>query len=186
MKIGFVGQGFIGKSYADDMERRGHDVVRYSLEEPYRANKELIKKCGIVFVAVPTPTTKKGFDYSVVEKVLALAGGGSTVVIKSTILPGTTQALQKKFPKLYIIHSPEFLVLAHAAEDAARPLRNIIGIPKDTPAFRRKASAVLKTLPKAPFALVCSAQEAELVKYGGNLFLYLKVLYANLLFEAAD
>ncbi|MEY3784652.1 MAG: hypothetical protein RLZZ230_974, partial [Candidatus Parcubacteria bacterium] len=52
MKIGFIGQGFIGKSYADDFENRGFEVVRYALEELYINNKELIKDCDIVFVAV--------------------------------------------------------------------------------------------------------------------------------------
>lgn len=53
--IGFVGQGWIGKNYADDFEERGFSVIRYSLEEPYVANKERIKDCDMVFIAVPTP-----------------------------------------------------------------------------------------------------------------------------------
>ncbi len=113
-------------------------------------------------------------------------GKGKTAVIKSTILPGTTKKLQKKFPKIFITHSPEFLVLKQAAEDAARPLRNIVGIPKNTKAYQARAKAVLGVLPHAPFELVCSSEEAELIKYGGNLFLYLKVLYANLMYEVAE
>lgn len=38
MLIGFIGQGFIGKNYADDFENRGYEVVRYALEEPYLKN----------------------------------------------------------------------------------------------------------------------------------------------------
>lgn len=185
MTIGFVGQGFIGKSYADDMERRGYKVVRYALEEEYRANKERIALCDIVFIAVPTPTTLKGFDYSIVEQALRLMGRGKTAVIKSTVLPGTTERLQKKFPGIYVMHSPEFLVLKQAAEDAARPLRNIIGVVKQTPAARAKAKQVMKVLPRAPYELICPIGEAELIKYAGNLFLYLKVLYANLMYEMA-
>jgi len=186
LKIGFIGQGFIGKSYADDMERRGYTTVRYALEAPYKNNKDKIKECEIVFIAVPTPTTPKGFDYSIVESALKLVGKGKTAVIKSTILPGTTARLQKKFSKIYVMHSPEFLVLKQAAEDAARPLRNIVGIPKKSKAFETRAKAVMKVLPRAPFELICGAPEAEMVKYAGNLFLYLKVLYANLMYETAD
>lgn len=186
MTIGFIGQGFIGKSYADDMERRGHKVVRYALEEPYRANRDKIAACGIVFIAVPTPTTPKGFDYSIVESALRLVGRGKAAVIKSTVLPGTTAKLQKKFPDLYVMHSPEFLVLKQAAEDAARPLRNIIGVVKKTPAAKARARQVMKVLPRAPYELVCPINEAELVKYAGNFFLYLKVLYGNLVYEMAD
>lgn len=184
--IGFVGQGFIGKSYADDMERRGYAVVRYSLEEPYRKNREQIAQCDIVFIAVPTPTTLKGFDCSIVEGALALVGQGKIAVIKSTILPGTTESLQKKYPKIFVMHSPEFLVLKQAAEDAARPLRNIVGIPQKTKVFKERAAAVMNVLPRAPFETIVSAREAELVKYAGNLFLYLKVLFANLIYEIAE
>ena len=185
-RIGFVGQGFIGKSYADDMERRGYRTVRYSLDPAHAGNKREIRDCDIVFIAVPTPTTPRGFDYSIVTQSLHLVGTGKTVVIKSTVLPGTTAKLQKQFPKLFVLHSPEFLVLRQAAEDAARPLRNIIGMPKRTGAFSARAKAVMKVLPRAPFELICSAVEAELVKYGGNFFLYLKVLYANLMYELAE
>lgn len=183
LSVGFVGQGFIGKSYADDFERRGHDVVRYSLEEPYRANKDKIRACGIVFIAVPTPTTPAGFDCSVVEAGLKLVGNGKIAIIKSTVLPGTTRKLQKKFPRLFVMHSPEFLVLKQAAEDAARPLRNIIGISRNTSAFRARAQTVLKTLPKAPYESICLAEEAEMVKYAGNFFLYLRVLFGNIIYD---
>lgn len=186
MTVGFVGQGFIGKSYADDMERRGYRPVRYALEEPYRANKRRIAACDVVFIAVPTPTTPEGFDYSIVESALRLVGKGKVAVIKSTVLPGTTARLQKKFPLVTVMHSPEFLVLRQAAEDAARPLRNIIGVVKDTPAAREKAKEVMGILPRAPYELVCSSEEAELVKYAGNFFLYLKVLYANLVYELSE
>jgi UDP-glucose 6-dehydrogenase len=186
MKIGFVGQGFIGKSYADDMERRGFKTVRYALEEPYRANKEKIKDCDIVFIAVPTPTTPSGFDYSIVRNALSLVGTGKIAVIKSTVLPGTTRGLQKKFPKLFVMHSPEFLVLKQAAEDAARPLRNILGLPRINKQTLARAKRVMKTLPHAPFEIICSSDEAELIKYGGNLFLYMKVLFGNIMYEAAQ
>ena len=41
--IGFIGQGWIGKNYANDFEARGYQTIRYSLEEPYLQNKDLIK-----------------------------------------------------------------------------------------------------------------------------------------------
>ena len=184
-KIGFVGQGFIGKSYADDLEKRGFSLVRYALEEPYRANKAKIAECGIVFIAVPTPTTPKGFDYSIIRGSLRLVKPGATVVIKSTLLPGTTAVLQKAFPKLFIMHSPEFLVARNARADASKPFRNIIGIPKKSAPYTKRASEILKILPKAPFALACSSEEAEIVKYAGNAMLYLKVLFANMLYDTA-
>lgn len=184
--IGFIGQGFIGKNYADDFEQRGFLVVRYALEEPYVSNKDRIRECDIVFIAVPTPTTPEGFDDSIVRTSLALVGEGKIAVVKSTITLGTTESLAQQYPSLLVVHSPEFLREASAAYDAAHPDRNIIGIPEDTEEYRAAADAVLAVLPEAPFFLVCNAREAELIKYAGNGFLFTKVLFANLLHDLAE
>ncbi len=133
IKIGFIGQGWIGKHYADEFESRMYNVIRYSLEEPYVQNKSMIKDCEVVFIAVPTPTTENGFDESVVRDALKLVGKKKIAVIKSTLLPGITEKLQSEFPDVYVLHSPEFLVEATAAHDAAKPHRNLVGIPIDTP-----------------------------------------------------
>ncbi len=183
--IGFVGQGFIGKNYANDFESRGLNVTRYALEEPYRANKEKIKDCDIVFIAVPTPTTPKGFDDRIVRTALSLVGKGKIAVIKSTMQPGYTEKLQEDFPDIIIHHSPEFLREATAAYDAAHPDRNIVGMARDTDSHRSAAKKVLSVLPKAPYELICSAREAEYIKYAGNAYLFIKVVFANLMYDAA-
>lgn len=184
--IGFIGQGFIGKNYAYDFERRGYSTVRYSLEAPYAMNKEKIKECDIVFIAVPTPTTPEGFDDSAVRAVLPLVGKGKTAVVKSTTLPGTTKLLQKSFSDIIVLQSPEFLTEKNAVKDAAHPQRTIIGIPKETAAYRQKAQAVMAVLPKAPYELIADSTETELIKYAGNAFLYFKVLYANIFYDLAQ
>ncbi|MDC1205278.1 hypothetical protein N8083_00315 [Candidatus Pacebacteria bacterium] len=184
--IGFIGQGWIGKHYADDFEARGYSIIRYALEEPYVGNKEAIKSCDIVFIAVPTPTTEEGFDISFVESALLCIGEGATVVIKSTMIPGMTQKLQEKNPKLFIFHSPEFLVEKSAAYDAAHPNRNIIGIPVDDEENRKRAQEVLAALPDAPYVCIMLSRDAELVKYAGNCFLFTKVMYMNLLYDVVE
>lgn len=186
IKVGFIGQGWIGKNYANDFEQRGYNVVRYALEEPYKNNKDLIKTCDIVFIAVPTPTTTKGFDYSIVENALKEVGEGKVAVIKSTILPGTTEELQKKFQNIFVMHSPEFLREIYAGYDAANPVRNIIGIPVENEQYKKKAEEVLSILPPAPFAKVMHSKEAELVKYIGNCFLYQKVVFFNQMYDLAE
>jgi nucleotide sugar dehydrogenase len=184
--IGCIGQGFIGKSYADDFELRGFSVTRYALEKQYTANKEKIATCDIVFIAVPTPTTPSGFDVSILEEVLFLVGSEKIAVIKSTLLPGTTYKLQEKFPDIDIVHSPEFLREKNAAYDAAHPKRTIIGLSKDTPHMREVAEKVLTVLPKAPYIQVVPAATAELIKYAGNVFLATKVIYANMLYDISQ
>ena len=185
-KIGFIGQGFIGKNYADDFERRGFEVIRYALEEPYRANKEKIRECDIVFIAVPTPTTPEGFSAQMIEDVLALVGQGEIAVIKSTVLPGTTIALQKKYPDLVVLNSPEFLSEATAAHDAAHPFSNIIGLPVDDVIHRVAAERVHAVLPHAEFTLTCMSNESELYKYSHNLSGYMQVMLFNIMYDTAQ
>jgi len=183
MKIGFIGQGWIGKNYANDFEARGYDVVRYSLEEPYIANKNKIPECDIVFIAVPTPTKKRKFDDSLVRNAVKQVGKGKIAVIKSTILPGTTESIQKEIPDVIVVHSPEFLEESTAAHNASHPQRNIIGIPKDSKKYVEAAESILKVLPEAPYKKIMSAKDAEYVKYAGNCFLFTKVIYMNLLYN---
>lgn len=185
MKIGFIGQGFVGKAYADDFEARGYDIVRYSKEEPYIKNKEQIAGCDIVFIAVPTPTTTEGFDDHILRDVLALVGKGKIAVIKSTLVPGRTRELQDAYPNIIVFHSPEFLTEKTAKEDASHPTRNIIGTPKESVIYREAAGKVLQTLPKAPYELICTSDEAEVIKYGGNCWFYVKVVYINMLYDLA-
>jgi nucleotide sugar dehydrogenase len=181
--VGFIGQGFIGKNMADDVERRGFRVIRYALEEPYVQNKDAIATCDVVFIAVPTPTTPKGFSDKMLRTVLPLMGKGKMAVVKSTILPGTTESLQKAFPHCMVLHSPEFLREKTAAYDAQNPSRNIVGIPKNTKKYKDAAKLVLSILPRAPYEKVCASRDAEFIKYGGNCFLTTKVIFMNMLYD---
>ncbi len=183
--IGFIGQGWIGKNYANDFENRGYQTVRYALEEPYIANKDKIKECDIVIIAVPTPTTPKGFDSGTLEATFKLVGMGKIAVVKSTILPGSIQRFQKKNPDIVIVYSPEFLSAATAAYDAAHPFSNIIGLPVDDEAHRRAAEKVLAVMPAAPFTQICSSTEAEIIKYTHNASAFVQIVMFNIMYDIA-
>ncbi len=183
--IGFVGQGYVGKSYADDFEKRGFLVTRYSLEEEYKNNKELIKDCDVVFIAVPTPTLPTGFDEQYVRESVRLAGKKKIVVIKSTIIPGLTKKIQEENPELYIFHSPEFLSEVTALYEASHPKRNIIGIPKVTDEYLSKAKEIMEILPKAPYEKICDSTSAELIKYGRNCLGFFRIMFSNLLYDVS-
>ena len=186
MKIGFVGQGYVGKNYADNFEKRGFKVVRYSIDGEYLDNREELKSCGVVFVAVPTPTRKSKSDSSIVASSLKLLAPDTIVVIKSTILPGTTKALQSKYKKLTVLHSPEFLTSKTASKDVEKPSRNILGIPSNSAKHKKAAKMVMKILPRAKFEMISTSRESEFIKYAVNTFYYSKVVYMNLLYDLAQ
>lgn len=183
--IGFVGQGYVGKSAADNFERRGFTVIRYALEKEYRENKDKIKEANVVFIAVPTPTTEKGHQTDIVEYAASLAQHGAIVVIKSTVLPGTTSRIQKKFPKLVLLNNPEFLSEKTAREDTDKPFANVVGMPVSDSRHKHAAALVQSIIPKAPFKLICSSEEAEIFKYAHNVNGYMQILTFNLMYDMA-
>lgn len=183
-KIGFIGQGWVGKNYADNFEDRGFDIVRYSKEPKYIKNKKAIKSCDIVFVAVPTPTTPNGFDGSILRETLSLIGEDKIVVIKSTIPPGTTSKLQLEYPKLIIMYSPEFLSEGPTIKkEVSFPFVSIVGISKNTKVHKKAGKQILSILPKSPISFVCNSTEAEIFKYTHNASGYLQVVFFNLMYD---
>lgn len=183
--IGFVGQGYVGKTAANNFERRGFAVVRYALEPEYRGNKSRIKEADIVFVAVPTPTTRKGHETRIVEEAVALARPGAIVVIKSTVLPGTTSRIQKKYPHITLLNNPEFLSEKTAQKDTDEPFANVIGMPVADAKHRKAAQLVQSIIPKAPFKLITGSEEAEIFKYSHNVNGYMQILTFNLMYDMA-
>lgn len=171
---------------ADDYEERGYSVVRYSLEEEYVENKEAIAECDIVFIAVPTPTTPDGADHSVVEEAVSLTRDSAIVVIKSTIVPGTTRDMQAKYPNRTLLFSPEFLSKVSAPKDAREPIMNIIGVLEKDDRYTDAAKLVHETLPECEHNFTVSTEAAEHFKYIHNVHGYMRIVLANLFHDAAS
>ncbi len=143
-----------------------------------------------IFVCVPTPMKPDGScDTSIVENVVRAIGTmtwpariARTVVIKSTVPPGTTVTLAQRWPQLTLVFCPEFLREQTALEDARSERRVLIG--KGCP---DQDSGPLKecyahALPHA-IILITDSTTAEMVKYATNVFLATKVSLANELCE---
>jgi len=191
MKIAVCGNGYLGGSLADNLEDRGFNVTRYSLEPEYVGNKERVKDCEVVFIAVPTPTRAGVFDGSAVLDCLRLCSPNAIAVIKSTVPPNWIREAAEDWA-LTILYVPEFLDAATAREDTDSPQRNIIGV-KDLSGINcledekklTAANLVLDVLPKAPYVRVCTWEEAALIKYGGNCFFFMKNVFFNLLADVS-
>ncbi len=183
--IGVIGQGYVGKNYADNFEDRGFKVIRYSLDPMHIENKSRIQESDLVIIAVPTPSVDGAFDDSYVRDALTILSKGQTVVIKSTVQKGTTARLQEEHPHLTILHVPEFLREAYAREDVDRPSRNIIGLAGDTRAHHEAAQLVEEIFPKAKHVMKVSAVDAEFIKYTHNTMGVMMIVYTNLLYDLA-
>ncbi|MEI8143411.1 MAG: hypothetical protein WCG48_02245 [Candidatus Berkelbacteria bacterium] len=56
-------------------------------------------------------------------------------------------------------------------------------MPIDNSDYRERANTIMGILPKAKYELICSAREAEVLKYAGNCFLATKVIFMNMLYD---
>ncbi len=183
--IGLVGHGFVGKATADNFAKRGFTVIRYALEAPYNANKEKIKEADVVFIAVPTPTTPKGHLTHIVEEAVSLVRPGAIAVIKSTVVPGTTSRIQKKYPKVIVLNNPEFLSEKTAQKDTDEPFVNVVGMPIKSAKHTKAAKLVQSIIPRAPFKMICASEEGEIYKYAHNISGYTQILTFNLMYDMA-
>ena len=187
MKIGIIGQGFVGTAVREGL-KDCHTINTYDLDESKSTCKdlnELIDKNNYIFVCLPTPMKKDGScDTSIVENMVKEIDdlvvyrnvSNRIVIIKSTILPGTTKRLNEQCKNIQVIFSPEFLTEANFIEDFKNQDRIIIGGPR--PASTRVRQLFYKAFPKAHI-IKTSSTIAEMVKYMTNTFLATKVSFAN-------
>lgn len=180
IKVGIIGVGMVGGALARYFESTGDKPFLYDKFKKIGSPEE-VNKADIIFICVWTPCKEgRGCDLSAVYDSFKSIKGKKIVVIKSTVLPGTTEMFQKKYPRHKVLFSPEFLRAASAYEDTCCPERQIVGY---TPKSRSVAKRILEILPPAPFEKIISATEAEVVKYFGNTYLTLRVIFANQMYD---
>jgi len=187
LKLGIVGVGMVGgalKKYFENRDRKiGEDLLLFDTGRGLGSLEE-VNKAEVVFICVPTPFVKgQGFDLSYVEKALENLSGEKIVILKSTMVPGTTEKLQKKYPHHKILFNPEFLTEVTAEQDMDYPDRQIVGYTEHS---HNVAGDVMQLLPLAPFESIIPATEAEVVKYFGNTWFSVKVIFANQMYDLCD
>ena len=190
MKIGIVGQGYVGTAIKIGFESY-YDLETYDKFDSSKSTcnlKRLVDICDVIFVCVPTPMDKDGSCHTgIVEEVISeinqYSNKSQIVVIKSTDSPGTTERMNKKYKKVSVIFNPEFLTEANFIEDFKNQTRIILGgTRKGTNKLRQVYS---KVFPKAHIIKTHSTI-AELVKYMTNSYLATKVSFANEMYEICE
>lgn len=182
--IGVMGTGVVGGSLLLHLRTQGRDVRPY--DPPKGLNDATaLDEADVMFVCVPTPYSPGiGFDNSFLVDAISRIPGQKCVVIKSTVLPGTTQMMQDRFPQHRFLFNPEFLREATALDDFVNPDRQFVGLTSG--ATQADAEAVMVLMPRAPLEVYCSAMEAEMAKYVANSFLAVKVSYANEVYDLCE
>ncbi|SMH72321.1 UDP-glucose dehydrogenase family protein [Candidatus Nitrosotalea okcheonensis] len=225
MKIGIVGLGFVGLSFASVLGSKGYSIIGIDSDKtkvakiktgrsPFYEPKldELLKsalkksltistdvrlavnQCDIIFVTVGTPLSEKGqIDLTILKSaieeignILATENKKPILVIKSTVVPGTTNdfvmpiiknKIGKKISKIRILTNPEFLREGKSIDDTLKPHIVVIGGNNDESVKLKKFYQHLYGV-KIPIILT-NHQTAELIKYANNSFLATKISFVN-------
>jgi len=185
MELGIVGHGAVGKACADGFKALGHHVSIHDIALDTKM-KDLCK-CQIIYICVPTPVGEGGqCDVSIVRgcvQELSLLAFDGLVVIKSTVVPGTTASLKKLFQKLNLCFVPEFLRERCAYEDFTLK-HDLLAVGVDS---EKDAKKIIESHGKYPKSVsVLTPTEAEILKYFSNVYNSTKVIFANNIFEICE
>lgn len=215
LSLGARGHRVVGYDVNDSLRRalqRARSPIRepqlQALLERVHANghfrvadvlDELVAQSRGIFLCLPTPARDSGridlrplkAGLKALAPPLRATPGCRVIVVKSTVVPGTTEQILepeirrstgRSHRSLGVAANPEFLAEGSMIRDAVYPDRIVIGT-RD-----RRSRAWLRGVYR-PFGaplFELSPTGAELVKYASNAFLALKVSYANELSRMAE
>ena len=212
-KITIIGSGFVGQATGKSFAKLGHQVVfcDTNLEKLAQLEKEEFRtalpenigsfETDVFFLTVPTPTIAKKirFDFifsatkNIAKAYLKNAKNDPLIVVKSTVLPGTTENIigsllekhsgKKAGKDFHLAMNPEYLREKTAQSDFENPPLILIGSSDD------RAKEILGEL-YAPYKEKCpivylTATMAEMQKYTHNLWNATKISYFNEMREVA-
>ncbi|MFC1608610.1 UDP-glucose dehydrogenase family protein [Patescibacteria group bacterium] len=151
-----------------------------------------VEDAEAVFIAVGTPTSRRGDGYANMEYVYVAAkqiaenlGNHHTVIIdKSTVPVGTGDQVKEIMSSanpdadFSVVSNPEFLREGEAVDDFMKPDRVVIGTDSDEAvAIMKNVYGVLYT--NGTHFVFTDIRSAEACKYASNAFLAVKITYAN-------
>jgi UDPglucose 6-dehydrogenase len=227
MKIGIVGLGFVGLTFASVLANKGYNVIGVDTDkikikniksgkspfyEPQLDNilknaltkklilseniEEIVNECDFIFLTLGTPIDKNGnINLKIILKVSKKIGElllklkkKPIIVIKSTVVPGTTsnkikKILEKKSNKKVgkgfgLITNPEFLREGKAVHDTLNPHLIVIG--SNEKQDSKKLEKFYKEIHNEKISIILTNNTtAEIIKYANNSFLATKISFIN-------
>ncbi len=193
--IGIVGRGFVGSAVEFGFSAQtGCDAtVKVYDKDPLKSIhtlEETVNESDFIFLSVPTPSNPDGsMHLGILESALQEIQSvnkrkNNIILIRSTIIPGTTSNLCKKFKKLNMVFNPEFLTERSAKFDFINQSRFILG-------GRKRNTARVADLYRWRFGdsvpcIETNFETAEMIKYMNNCYFATKVSFMNEMKQVSD
>jgi len=186
-KIGIIGRGFVGSAVEFGFSAQcgcSAQLKSYDIDPKKKKDslEETVNQSDFIFLSVPTPSNTSGIDLSFLISALDSIQQinkkqDNIILIRSTIVPGTTKKLQEKFTNLNIIFNPEFLTQRSAKYDFINQSRFVLG---GDPVHTNKVADLYRwRFGKTIQIITTNFETAEMIKYMNNCFFATKVSFMN-------
>lgn len=206
MRIWIVGSGVVGQATGRGLLQRGHAITFIDIDptkiEQLKAEglvamlpaaaRELREPAELIMLSVPTPTSNGALDARSLQAAARETGRWmkrteryQTVVVRSTVLPGTTEEIVQPLVEKYskkkagrdfgVAMNPEYLREKTAVQDFAKPWIVVIGQGDE------RAGTMVAEAYSGFFCPVhrLTIREAEFQKYVHNIFNAVKIAFFN-------
>jgi UDPglucose 6-dehydrogenase len=195
--IGIIGNGFVGSAveygFSAQTTSQNFNIRIYDVDKNKSRNSlyETVNESDFIFVSVPTPAKSNGeislkFLYDALDDINIEHEGvkNNVILIRATVIPGSTTKIQNKYPNLNFVFNPEFLTERSAKFDFINQSRIILG-------GDEKNTALIANLYRLRFGDAISIiqtnfETAEMIKYMNNCFFATKVSFMNEMKLVAD
>ena len=196
INIGIIGFGFVGSSVAYGFSAQtGFDQAELRIFDKNPAKSthtldEVLKESDFIFLSVPTPSNADGsINLSVLESVIDEINthgtkDGCVVLVRSTVIPGTTRRFQEKYKNVTLVFNPEFLTERSAKFDFINQARFILG--GDLKHTSKVAELFSARFGSSTPTIQTNFETAEFIKYMNNCYFATKVSFMNEMKLIAD
>jgi len=186
-RIGIVGFGFLGRALAHGFSLHSHIKVYDKYDNSYDSLSETVNESDFIFIGVPTPMNDDGSQnltniYDAVSNVVKVAENHKIIILRSTIIPGTTRQIAFNYRDHDFVFFPEFLTERTAKLDFINASRLIFG--GDVDVTTKMEEMFRPRFPHTPIYQT-TWEAAEVVKYMSNSFFAIKVSYLNEIYDIA-
>ena len=194
MKVGIVGNGFVGSAVAFGFSAQTGchaQVMIYDIDQSKSQHtlSEVLNESDYIFVSVPTPASSDGtinleIVFDVFKEINLLNKRDNVILLRSTVLPGTTRKLAEAYKNLNIVFNPEFLTGRSAKHDFINQARFILGGSKAS--TNKTANLYRWRFGDSVPIIQTDYETSELIKYMNNCFFATKVSFLNEMYQIAQ
>ena len=188
-RIGVIGKGFVGSAVSFGFgvgTGADYEIKIYDKDETKSSHslEDTVNTSDYIFISVPTPSNPDGsINLDILDNCLSeiknvmIENHDPIILIRSTIVPGSSEMFSKKYKSLNLVFNPEFLTERNAQFDFISQTRYVLG--GDKKLTKKVADLYKDRFGESVSIIETNFETAELIKYMCNTYFALKISFLN-------